>query len=191
MMGDFPRALTAVSGLISLAIGLYVFMNGRDRIVNRLFFLMTFLLSLWAVAEAMTMSAGVLSDKILWTKFQGIGELLLVPTYLMIALYFPNVKSFMSAGRKTAGIIAAIYTPFILGLVLLFTTGFIYSAYYESDNISKIAVTRTPFFWFLEILSFTVVFTAMGVYLGQRSRAQSSAARKGLLVLALAPVPVL
>jgi signal transduction histidine kinase len=191
MIGEFPRALTAASGLTSLVIGFYVFMNGRRRLVNRFFFLMTILLAVWAIAEAMTISVGALSAKIFWTKFQGIGEAPLIPTYLMIALFFPQARSFMKEKRKAMAIISVIYAPFLLGLVLLFTTNFVYSAYRESDNISKIAAVRTPFFWCLEALGFMVILAAIAIFLWQRKQTISPAARKGLLLLALAPVPML
>lgn len=191
MMGEFPRALTAASGLISLAIGFYVFMSGRRRLVNNLFFLMTIFLAIWALAEAMTMAVPDLSSKIFWTKFQGIGELLLVPTYLLIALYFPRAKGPMSDRRKAFAIISGIYAPFILGLILLYSSNFVYRTYLGSTNISKITVERTSIFWLLNFLGITVVFAAIGIFLWERENALSPAARKGLLILALAPIPML
>ncbi len=142
-------------------------------------------------AEAMTISVNTLPAKIFWTKFQGIGESPIAPTYLLIALYFPSIVKPMRDRRKAACIISAIYAPFMLGLVLCYTTGLVYSAYVESNNLVSITVHRTPFFWFLDALGFLLVFIAMGIYLQQRRRTSSQTTRRGLLLLALAPVPVL
>ena len=186
-----PRVITTASGLISLAIGLYVYLKGRHRLVNRLVFIATIFLALWAVGEAMTMSVTSLNGKIFWTKFQGIGEMLLVPTYLMLALYFPRPKRPLRDRRKAAAIITAIYAPWIVGLVLLYTTNLFYAEYFAIDSGQGINVVRTNAFWVLTALGFSEIIAAIAIFLRERSRSASSFARKGLLILALAPMPML
>ena len=191
MVDELPRVITTASGLISLVIGLYVYLRGRHRLVNRLVFFMTIFLALWALGEAMTMSVTGLDAKIFWTRFQGIGEMLLVPTYLVLALYFPAPKKFLSNRRKAAVAVAAIYIPWIVGLVLLYTTGFFYSDYFLIDNGQGVDVVRTPAFWALTALGFANIIAAIAIFLRERSRSSSPVARMGLLILALAPVPML
>jgi signal transduction histidine kinase len=191
MTGEFPRALTVLSGLVSLAIGLYVLLNGRERLVNRLFFLMTAFLCIWAIAEGMTFSVTSFSAKEFWTKFQGIGELPLVPTYLLIALYFPFAKNIMRDKRRAVAVITALYSPFVLGLVLLYTTRLVCSSYLPSSNIAGLNVRRAPFFWILETIGFLLIFIAIAIYMNERAHTASRLTRNGLLLLALAPVPVL
>jgi signal transduction histidine kinase len=191
MTGELAWALTAASGIVSLAIGLYVFFNNPRRLVNNLVLLMSVLLAIWALGDAMTMASTSLSDKIFWTKFQGLGQLPLIPTYLLIALYFPAKRTFMRGRRKAASIIAAIYAPFLLGLIFLYTTDLIYTAYLPADNVGGMAVDRTPYFWFLTALGLGMIFTTMGIYLWEGRRSTSTPARRSLLILALAPVPMI
>lgn len=191
MAGELARALTALSGVISLAIGLYVFFSNPRRLVNNLVLLMSVLMAIWALGDAMTIASTSLSDKIFWTKIQGFGELPLIPTYLLIALYFPVKRSFMRERRKAAGVISALYAPFLLGLIFLYATGFIYTAYLSSDNVGGMAVDRTPFFWALTALGLVMIFITMGIYLWEARRGASVPARRSLLILALAPVPMI
>ena len=191
MTGESARALTAISGVISLAIGLYVFFRNPRRLVNDLVLLMSVFLAIWALGDAMTMASTSLSDKIFWTKIQGLGELPLIPTFLLIALYFPVKRSFMREKRKAGLIIAALYTPFLLSLIFLYFTDFIYTAYLSSENVGGMAVDRTPYFWFLTALGLGMVFISMGIYLWEARRSATALARRSLLILALAPVPMI
>lgn len=183
--------LTAASGLISLALGFVVFWNGRRRLVNNIFFLMTIFLTLWALGESLTMASTSLGGKIFWTKFQGIGEMPMIPAYLLIALYLPEPKGPMREKRKAAAIITALYAPWLLGLLFLYTTNFLYAAYFLVGNGQGVDVVRTPAFWFLTALGFAEIIVSIVIFLWERSRSVSSIARKGLLILALAPVPML
>jgi signal transduction histidine kinase len=191
MVDELPIVITIASGLISLAIGLYVYLEGRDRLVNRLLLLIAVFLALWALGEAMTMASSELGQKIFWTKFQGIGEMLLVPTYLMLALYFPRPKRPLRDRRKAAAIVTALYAPWLVGLLLLYTTGFFYSEYFAIEGGQGINVVRTPAFWFLTAIGFSEIIAAIAIFLRERSRSASAVSRKGLLILALAPMPML
>ncbi len=190
-MGELPRVLTAASGLIGLAIGILVLFRGSRRKVSSLFFLMTVFTALWSLSEAMALAAGSLGDKIFWNKLQGVGELLLVPTYLLLALYFPEAKGAMRDRKKAALITALLYAPWAVGLILLYTTDLFYSSYFLEENAAGFDVERTPLFWALTTLGFLVVTTAILIFLRERHRASSPQARRGLLILALAPLPML
>ena len=191
MVDELPRVMTAVSGLISLVIGLYVLLKGRRQLANNLFFIISICMAFWAMGEAMTMASSDLAGKIFWTRFQGIGEMLLVPTYLMLALYFPRPKKPLQDRRKAALIISALYAPWLLGLLLLYTTGFFYSSYFLINNGQGINVARTPAFWFITVLGFAEILASLTIFLHESRRSISEATRKGLLILALAPVPML
>jgi signal transduction histidine kinase len=191
MQGEIPGVLAVASGLISLALGFYVYLNGRHRLANNLFLLMTFLLAIWAFGEALTIRAGDLEGKIFWSKFQGIGEAPLIPTYLLIALYFPRPNNYMRSRRKAAAIITAIYAPFVLTIVLLYTSNLVYSEYFLSQSSSGISVTRTPVFWAVTALAFAEIPAASVIYLRERRRTLSRTERMGLLIMALAPLPML
>lgn len=191
MVDELPRVITTASGLISLAIGLYVFLKGRRQQVNIIFFLISLFMAMWALGEAMTMTATDLADKAFWTRFQGLGEMPLIPTYLLLALYFPRAKGYLQDRRKAVLIIAFLYAPWLLGLVLLYATGAVYSSYYLISEGQGVNVVRTPFFWFLTALGFTEIITSTAIFLWERHRSVPGVARKGLLILALAPVPML
>ncbi len=182
--------ITTASGLICLVIGLYVFLKGRRQMVNTLFFLICIFMAIWCLGEAMTMAASNLAGKTFWTRFQGLGEMPLIPTYLLLAHYFTHQK-FLRDRRKSALLIVSLYVPWLLGLVLLYTTGIFYSSYYLIEQGQGVNVVRTPFFWFLTALGFAEILAATVLYLRERSRTSSKVARKGLLILALAPVPML
>lgn len=191
MVDELPRVLTATSGILGLAIGLYVYLKGRDQLVNSLYFLTAVFISMWSVGEALTMGANSLEQKIFWTKFQGIGEMLLVPTFLTLALYFPRPKPLVRGRKRAALVIASLYAPWVFGIVLLYTTGFLYSSYYAADNSSGIDVVRTPFFWVLTALGFLTILAAVAVLLLEYRRSASMMGRRGLLLLALAPLAML
>jgi len=191
MVDELPRAITAASGLICLAIGLFVFLKGRRQLVNNIFFLITICTALWALGEAMTMAAGDLAGKTFWTKFQGIGEMTLIPSYLLLALYFPQPKKFMRERRKATALIVMLYAPWLIGLILLYTTGFFYSSYFLVESGQGLDVTRTPAFWALTVLGFAEIIASIVIFLWERRRSVSDPTRKGLLILALAPMPML
>jgi signal transduction histidine kinase len=191
MVDDIQLALTTASGLISLAIGIYVFLKGRRQLANKLFFLMTIFLAIWALGEAMTLAATDLGWKIFWTKFQGVGEMPLIPTYLMIALYFPRVRKPMRDRKNAAIIITALYAPWLVGMVLLYTTNVFYSSYFLTEYGQGVNVARTPAFWVLTVLGFGEIIFSSVLFMLERKRSATSFARKGLLVLALAPLPML
>jgi signal transduction histidine kinase len=191
MVDELPRAITTASGLISLAIGLYVFFKGRRQTVNIIFLLICIFMAAWSLGEAMTMSVANLEAKIFWTRFQGLGEMPLIPTYLMLALYFPRPKGFLRERRKAIATVIALYAPWLLGLLLLYTTGIFYSSYYLINQGQGLNVTRTPFFWLLTILGFAEIIASIVIFLWERNRSRIKVARKGLLILALAPMPML
>ncbi|MDD3717441.1 MAG: histidine kinase N-terminal 7TM domain-containing protein [Actinomycetota bacterium] len=191
MVDELPRAITTASGLISLAIGVYVFLRGRRQTVNNIVFLISVFMAVWALGEAMTMTASDLGGKIFWTRVQGIGEMLLMPTYLLLALHFPRARGFMLDRKKATATVAVLYAPWLLGLLLLFTTGAIYSSYFLVDVGQGVNVVRTPFFWFLTALGFAIISASMAIFLYERSRNSSKVARKGLFILAMAPVPMM
>ena len=190
MTDEISLVITTASGLISLVIGLYVFFRGRRQTVNTLFFLICIFMAIWCLGEAMTMTASDLAGKTFWTRFQGLGEMPLIPTYLLLAHYFTH-QQLLRDQRKSALLIVSLYVPWLLGLVLLYTTGIFYSAYYLIEQGQGVNVVRTPFFWFLTALGFAEILAATLLYLRERGRTSSKVARKGLLILALAPVPML
>jgi len=191
MTGELARALTAASGIIGLAIGLYVFFKNPRRLVNILVLLMSVFLSMWAMGDAMTMASSSLSDKIFWTKFQGIGELPLIPTYLLIALYFPVRRRFMRDRERAASIVTAFCAPFLLGLIFLYTSDIVYTRYFPADNVQGLGVDRTPYFWFLTALGISMIFATMGIYLWEALRCTSVPEKRSMLILSLAPVPMI
>lgn len=191
MLDELSRAITTASGLISLAIGLYVLLKGRRQTVNIIFFLISIFMATWALGEAMTMAATDLAGKTFWTRFQGLGQMPLIPTYLLLALYFPQPKGLMAGRRKAAGVIVFLYAPWLLGLLLLYTTGIFYSSYFLIDNGQGIDVSRTAAFWALTVLGFAQIIASIIIFLWGRRRSITAATRKGLLILALAPVPML
>ncbi len=191
MVEELSLTVTVASGLISLCIGLYVLLKGRRQLVDNIFFLISMCMALWALGEAMTMASTSLASKTFWTRFQGIGEMPIVPTYLLLALYFPKPRGMMRDRRKAAAVIVLLYAPWLIGLVLLFTTGFFYSSYYAVDNGQGINVVRTPAFWALTVLGFSQIIASTVIFLRERSRSVSAATKKGLMILALAPVPML
>jgi MFS family permease len=148
-------------------------------------------MAIWALGEAMTVASRTLEHKVFWTKFQGIGELLLVPSYLLLALCFPRIKDFMRERRWALAVIAALYVPWIFSLVALYATNLIYASYYLTDYGQGINVVRTPFFWFLTALGFAEIIASVVIFLRERGRSESVRGRKGLLILALAPIPML
>ena len=174
-----------------MATGIYVLFKGRRHLVNILFFLMTLFLALWAIGDAMTISASTLQGKVFWTRFQGLGELPLIPTYLVIALYFPHRRRPVRGGWREVATVTALYLPFFLSLVFLYTTGWVYSGYYLNGNLHGVNVVRTPFFWFLTLLGFAFVLISMYLYHREGMRKHAGPERKGLKILALAPVPML
>ncbi|RJP31076.1 MAG: GAF domain-containing protein [Actinobacteria bacterium] len=191
MVDELPRVITTASGLISLAIGLYVFLKGRRNLVNNIFFLIAICMALWALGEAMTMASTDLAGKTFWTKFQGLGEMTLIPTYLLLALYFPQPKKIMEDRRRAIAIIVLLYAPWLIGLLLLYTTGFFYSSYYLVDNGQGVDVVRTPAFWAITVLGFCEIIASIVLFVRESLRSISEASRKGLLILALAPVAML
>ncbi len=191
MKGELSLFITTASGLLSLAIGIFVLFKGRRQLVNILFFGMTAFLALWAMGDGMTISSSSLQAKIFWTRFQGLGELPLVPTYLLLALYFPRTRSFMRDWKKAASIISLLYAPFILALVFLYCTGIIYSEYFPGTNIHGLEVARTPYFWFLTVLGFSQVILGIILNLRESRRSDSLHRRRGLMFLAFAPFPML
>jgi signal transduction histidine kinase len=191
MVDELPRAIVTASGLISLAIGLYVFLKGRRQTVNIIFFFISFFMAMWALGEAMTLTSTDLAAKTFWTRFQGVGEMPLIPTYLLLALYFPRAKGPLRERRKAAITIAALYAPWIIGLVLRYATGAVYSSYYLIEQGQGVNVVRTPFFWFLTALGFAEIITSIIIFLWERGRSTVKVERRGLLILALAPVPML
>ncbi len=191
MVDELQRAITTASGLASLCIGLFAFLKSRRQPHGVIFFFISVFMTLWAIGEAMTVASSTLADKVFWTRFQGIGELLLVPSYLLLALCFPRVRSFMRERRKAAAVIAALYLPWVFSLIALYASDLIYTSYYLTDYGQGINVTRTPYFWFLTALGFAEIIISIGVFLVERARSESSRGKKGLLILALAPVPML
>jgi len=191
MVDELSRAITTASGLISLSIGLYVFLKGRRQTVNIIFFLISIFMATWALGEAMTMTATDLGGKIFWTRFQGMGEMPLIPTYLLLALYFPHPKPVLQRKHGAVSVIIALYSPWLLGLVLLYTTGTVYSSYYLIEQGQGVNVVRTPFFWLLTALGFVEIIASTLIFLWERHRSKVKVARKGLLILGLAPVPML
>ncbi len=191
MVDELPRVITAASGLISLAIGFYVLLKGGRQLTGFLFFLICACMATWAIGEAMTMASTGLAGKTFWTRFQGIGQMPLIPTYLLLALYFPKPRGMMRERRKAAVVVFLLYSPWLVGLVLLYTTGFFYSSYYLTGNGQGVNVVRTPAFWAITALGFSEIIASTLIYLRESRRSASAAARKGLLILALAPVPML
>ncbi len=191
MIDELPRAITVASGLIYLIIGIYVFLKGRRQVVNALFFLICILMAVWSLGEAMTMSVSSLESKTFWTRFQGLGEMPLIPTYVLLAHCFTRNRYFLRDKRKMPILLVSLYLPWLVGLVLLYTTGAVYSSYYLVDYGQGVGVVREPFFWFLTALGFVEISAASVIYLRERSRSSLKLARKGLLILALAPVPML
>jgi signal transduction histidine kinase len=191
MKGEISLFITTASGLLSLAIGIFVLLRRHRRLANILFFAMSFFLALWALGDGLTIASSTLQAKIFWTRFQGIGELPLIPTFLLLALYFPRTRAFMRDWRKAFAVIAAIYAPFLLSLFFLYATGIIYSDYLLGDNIHGLEVVRTPYFWSLTGLGFAMVLLAMLLHFLESRRSDSLHRRWGLMFLALAPLPML
>lgn len=191
MGGEISRAVTTASGLLSPAIGIYVFLKGRRQAANALFFLVTLCLAFWAIGDAMTMSASSLQGKIFWTKFQGVGELPLIPTFLALALCFPRIRRFLDGRWRAAAVFAAVYAPFLLGLLFLYTTDLVYTAYIPSGGVHGVDVERTAFFWFLTALGFAYIGLASFLFAREGLRGDSAPARRGLFFLALSPLPML
>ncbi len=191
MVDELQRAITTASGLASLCIGLFAFLKSRRQLHGVIFLFISVFMTLWAIGEAMTVASQTLEDKIFWTRFQGIGELLLVPTYLLLALCFPQVKAFLRDRRKAALALLALYLPWVFSLIALYTSDLIYTSYYLTAYGQGINVTRTTYFWFLTALGFAEIIASIVIFLRERARSESSRGRKGLLILALAPVPML
>ncbi|MBC7231073.1 MAG: hypothetical protein H5T74_11875 [Actinobacteria bacterium] len=191
MVDELQRAITTASGLAGLCVGLFAFLKSRRQLHGLVFLLISVTMSLWAIGEAMTVASLTLEDKIFWTRFQGIGELLLVPSYLLLALVFPRVRDFMRDRRKALAVLAALYLPWIFNLVALYTTDLIYTSYYLTDYGQGVNVTRTSYFWFLTALGFAEIIASIVIFLRERGRSESVRGRRGLLILALAPVPML
>lgn len=191
MVDELQRAITVVSGLASLCIGLFAFLKSRWRLHGAIFLFISVTMALWAIGEAMTVASQTLQDKIFWTKFQGIGELLLVPSYLLLAMCFPTVKKFLRERRKAVAVLAALYLPWIFSLVALYTTNLVYTSYYLTEYGQGINVIRTSYFWFLTALGFSEIMASTAIFLRERGRSISVRGRKGLLILVLAPIPML
>ncbi len=191
MKGEISLFLTTASGLLSLATGIFVLFRGRRQPVNVIIFAMSLFLALWALGDGMVIASSSPGAKVFWTRFQGLGELPLVPTYLLLALCFPRLRWVMRDRKRAAAATAAIYAPFMLGLVFLYCTDIIYTAYLPGDNIHGLEVVRTPFFWFLTVLGFGYVLMGVFLHLYESRRADSLHRRRGLLFLALAPFPML
>lgn len=191
MKGELSLFITTASGLLALPTGIFVLFRGRRQPVNVLFFAMSFFLALWALGDSMTIASSSLEAKIFWTRFQGLGELPLVPSYLLLALLFPRTRHCVREWKRAVPVILAMYGPFLLGLVFLYTTGIIYPHYLPGDNIHGLVVVRTPFFWFLTVLGFVQVFLGSLLFFTESRRSDSLYQRRGLLFLALAPLPML
>lgn len=191
MGDDVSRAVTIASGLLSPAIGSYVLLKGRRQAVNELFFFLTFCLALWAIGDAMTVSASSLQGKVFWTRFQGLGELPLIPTFLVLALFFPRTRRIVENTGRAAAVITTAYAPFILGLIFLYATDLVYTEYMPWENIQGVEVARTPFFWFLTVLGFAYMGISSFLFARERLRCDSLAARRGLFFLSISPVPML
>lgn len=179
------------SGLISLFVGFWVLLRGKDRRVNLIFFLLTLSLAIWALGDAMVAASQGLEAKILWTKIEGVGELPMIPTYLLLALYFPARKSFLGSRRRAAGIITLLYAPFLISLLLLYTTDAIYTEYLPVESMHGLQVVRTPFFWILTALGFGVIIASIALFFREWYRKKPSIESRGLLILAMAPLPML
>lgn len=139
----------------------------------------------------MTIASSSLQEKVFWTRFQGLGELPLIPTYILLALYFPRTRECVHGWKRATAVISAIYTPFLLGLAFLYTTGIIYPRYLPGDNLHGLEVVRGPFFWFLTALGFSLVLMASLLYYSESRKSDSLHRRRGLIFLALAPFPML
>lgn len=191
MKGEVSLFITTVSGLLSLAVGFYIIVHGRQKAVNFLFFLLTLFLALWSVGEAMTVASPSLDMKVFWTRFQGIGELPLIPTFLLLSLFFPEVKNMVRGKARVAAAAVALYSPFLLGLFLLYLTDLVYSEYRPGTNLHGLEVARTPFFWLLTALGFLTVLAGMANFAVAGRQSDSLHRRRGLLLLAAAPLPML
>ncbi|WP_458010784.1 histidine kinase N-terminal 7TM domain-containing protein [Candidatus Solincola sp.] len=191
MKGELSLFITTASGLLSLATGIFVLFRGRRQLVNILFFSMTVFLALWSLGDGLTIAASSLEAKIFWTRFQGLGELPLVPSYLLLALFFPRTRDCVREWKRAVPVILAIYGPFLLGLAFLYTTGLVYPRYLPGDNIHGLVVARTPFFWFLTVLGFSLVLLGSLLYYSESRESDSLHRRRGLMFLALAPLPML
>lgn len=191
-MKELAAALSAFSGIICLCIGIYVFLEGSYRLVKALFLLITLFLFLWGLGDAMVATSSSLASKIFWTKFQGLGELPLVPTYFLLSLYFPLQHRLLPStrrGRQTLFIIC--FAPFVIAVQQLYFGRLVYSGYSTAGNTYGMEVQRTPFFWILTALSFSMILGASFRYLAEWRRSRSRHTRGGLLLLGLAPLPML
>lgn len=191
-MKELAAALSAFSGIVCLCIGLYVFLEGSHRLVKGLFFLITFSLFIWGFGDAMVAASPSLSAKIFWTRFQGWGELLLIPTYFLLSLYFPYPSRVLPAGRTTRFALATIcFAPFLFGLYQLYLGEMLYAGYHNADHVYGLDVVKTPFFWFLTALAFAMILAASLRYLAEWRSSPSRHSRGGLILLGLAPLPML
>jgi signal transduction histidine kinase len=191
-MKELAAALSAFSGIACLCIGLYVFLEGSYRLVKGLFLLITLFLFLWGFGDAMVATTSTVSAKVFWTKFQGWGELLLVPTYFLLSLYFPYPHPKLPEGRRRRLVVFLLcYAPFLLGLHQLYLGGLVYSGYFPAENTYGVDVQRTPYFWFLTALAFMMIVAASLRYGAEWRRSPSRHTRGGLLLLGLAPFPML
>ncbi len=160
--------------------------------VKGLFLFITFFLFLWGFGDAMVATSSSFSAKVFWTKFQGWGELLLIPTYLLLSLYFPHPTQLLPAGRTRRLALAVIcFVPFLFGLYQLYFGEMLYAAYLPGDSPYGIDVVRTPFFWFITVLAFAMILGASLRYLVEWRKSLSRHSRGGLLLLGLAPLPML
>ncbi len=191
MKGEISLFITTVSGLLSLAVGFYIIYHGRRKAVKLLFFLLTLFLALWSVGEAMTIASSSWDMKVFWTKFQGIGELPLIPTFFLLSLFFPEVKGPVRVKARATATAVALYAPFLAGLFLLYRTDLVYSEYRLGTNLHGLEVARTPFFWFLTAMGFLTVLAGMANFAGAGRRGDSLHRRRGLFLLAAAPLPML
>jgi signal transduction histidine kinase len=188
-MKDLVLFFSALTGLLSLVAGVYVFLRGRSRPAKNLFLLLTLSLAVWTVAGGMVISSPTLEAKLLWVRIGVLGGLSTASTYLMISFFFPAPRRVVRGATKALTVAFLVYLPAAAGALFLFG-GDLFVSGRLSSGIYGIESVRGPLYWPFLLCALAEAGGAMYLYLRERRKVVSVPGRRGLLLLALAPLPL-
>jgi PAS domain S-box-containing protein len=115
---NVTAAISVLATAVSLALGFYVISRAPRQRLNRVFFLATIALTIWGIGEIVSLAAHSPSGVLLGRHIAFVGWCFIGPLFLQVALEFSKHES-LSSNRWFQ---AALYSPFVLLVVLDFTT---------------------------------------------------------------------
>lgn len=111
-----------VTGLFNLLLGVYIFLKGPTRSLNRVFSLFAFAFAIWGISEAGHRVSDSPEVAYLWMRWGGIGWCFMASFYLHFVLIFTRRGAILN--NKLTYVF--LYLPPLIFLYLFLTTNLIY-----------------------------------------------------------------